>query len=133
MRGESMSDDSVVGALDLEFFGPSPWGPAIDEPRRMAKTPVEQRCLYCNESIADDDSGIIMGYLTVDGPRRVPEHRECLLRHIFGSVGHQLGTCSCHGGTEEDPPGMTKREAARAAVRLFEEAALREHETPRGD
>jgi hypothetical protein len=33
----------------------------------------------------------------------------------LGSVGHQKGTCSCHGGTEEDPPEMTKRQAAVAA------------------
>jgi hypothetical protein len=53
---------------------------------------------------------------------KVPIHRECMLRQIVGSVGHQLGTCSCHGGEGPcDPPGMTVREAARAAADLFRE------------
>lgn len=43
-------------------------------------------------------------------------HEECALRSVLGSVGHLRGTCSCRGGTEEDPPGLTKREAARAAM-----------------
>jgi len=49
-------------------------------------------------------------------------HRECFLRGVYGSVGHQLGRCSCHGGPglEDGPEDMTMREAARAAVKLFE-------------
>jgi len=44
-------------------------------------------------------------------------HRECLMRNILGSVGHQRGECSCCGGEGPgDPPDMTKREAAKAAV-----------------
>ena len=39
---------------------------------------------------------------------------------VVGSVGHQLGRCSCFGGDEDDPPGMTVREAALAAVDLYE-------------
>jgi hypothetical protein len=50
-----------------------------------------------------------------------PVHRECLVRMVVGSVGHQLRRCSCFGGGEEDPPGMTPREAARAALELFEQ------------
>lgn len=56
------------------------------------------------------------------GTDTVAEHRECFLRGIFGSVGHQRGLCTCNGGpgTMDDPPGMTAREAARAAVKEFE-------------
>lgn len=46
-------------------------------------------------------------------------HVECGLRMIFGSVGHQLHKCGCYGGDEDDPEGMTRREAAAAAVRLY--------------
>ena len=42
-------------------------------------------------------------------------HLECISRMILGSVGHQLRRCPCHGGTEEDPPGVSKREAPRQA------------------
>lgn len=46
-------------------------------------------------------------------------HVECLARMVIGSIGHQLGRCPCFGGTEEDPPGLTAREAAKAALRHF--------------
>lgn len=46
-------------------------------------------------------------------------HDACGLRGVIGSVGHQMRRCSCYGGTEEDPPGMTRREAARAAAEYF--------------
>jgi hypothetical protein len=36
-------------------------------------------------------------------------------------VGHQKGACPCYGGVEDDPPGATRREAARAAMEYFEE------------
>jgi hypothetical protein len=46
-------------------------------------------------------------------------HLECLTRMTAGSVGHQNKRCHCFGGTEEDPEGMSKREAAIAAHALF--------------
>jgi hypothetical protein len=38
---------------------------------------------------------------------------------IIGSVGYQNHTCSCYGGNQEDPEGMTVRKAAKAAAELF--------------
>lgn len=54
-------------------------------------------------------------------------HPECTFRAVCGSVAHIEGRCSCFvpGSTETDPPGMTKRQAARAAV----EARRRRHVT----
>jgi hypothetical protein len=46
-------------------------------------------------------------------------HYECSLRSVIGSVGHQQKLCSCYGGDQEDPPGMTRREAAKAAALYF--------------
>jgi hypothetical protein len=66
------------------------------------------KCTYCDELILPDDPGEASFI-----------HRECAVRAVAGSVGHQLGTCSCHGGTDEDPPGLTKREAARQALQLY--------------
>lgn len=43
-------------------------------------------------------------------------HHECSFRQIGGSVGHIRRKCSCYGGNEDDPPGMTIREAARASL-----------------
>jgi hypothetical protein len=47
-------------------------------------------------------------------------HRECAMRQVAGSVGHQTCRCTCYGGDYGDPPGMTRREAAIAATRLWE-------------
>lgn len=74
-------------------------------------------CLHCGEPVMAGDAKTHT-YISSEGPR--PVHHECAARAVLGSVGHQMGRCSCHGGTEEDPPGMTKREAARAALLLFQ-------------
>lgn len=77
----------------------------------------------CGEAIAEGDSGFLEDVVESLVPlvqREAPRHRECLLRRVLGSVGHQQGKCSCFGGTYEDPPDMTPREAARAAVAYYE-------------
>jgi hypothetical protein len=76
--------------------------------------PLYPECPHCGEDILPWEDQIS------SNGGALPWHRECLLRSVVGSVGHQLGRCSCYGGDEDDPPGMTPREAARAAVELFE-------------
>lgn len=68
-------------------------------------------CPHCGEPIHVGDDAIEMG-----GGGRL--HRECLIRMLVGSVGHQLHLCSCYGGDYEDPETLTKRDAARAAADL---------------
>lgn len=46
-------------------------------------------------------------------------HPECLTRLFIGSLGHIMKNCSCYGGNEDDPPGVSKRQAARIAVDAF--------------
>jgi hypothetical protein len=96
----------------MKVFG-KPWA---HEELEQIPTPVGQLCLYCVEPIAEGDLGVEQPYLSLEGETTVVQHRECFLRSIFGSVGHQKKTCSCYGGTEEDPPGLTTREAAKAAA-----------------
>ncbi len=46
-------------------------------------------------------------------------HYACAVRASLGSVGHVQGTCSCYvedGTREDDPPGPTRRQAARIAA-----------------
>jgi hypothetical protein len=53
---------------------------------------------------------------------REPIHRECGIRRTVGSVGHQTGRCTCfvhNGEAYDDPPEMTRRQAARAAADVF--------------
>jgi len=52
---------------------------------------------------------------------KVVIHLECRLRTIVGSASHLLKKCSCYGGQWEDPPELSKREAARLAAEIWHE------------
>lgn len=67
-----------------------------------------QPCAWCGE-------GFTQGEAIEPGG----VHYECGLRSAIGSVGHQRRRCSCYGGEDEDPPGLTRREAAVAAALFF--------------
>lgn len=71
-------------------------------------------CIHCTEEIMTTDRT----HKYSGGPL---VHRECFLRQIFGSVSHQAKMCSCFvpGSSCGDPEGMSKREAARMAVKMF--------------
>jgi len=73
---------------------------------------MSEPCVYCGELVLDGERDSWLLNATA--------HLECSARAILGSVAHQEGRCSCfvEGSAEEDPPGMTKREAARAALGL---------------
>lgn len=77
-------------------------------------------CGFCGEPLgAEGDSGAVAN---------MPSHEDCAIRAIVGGLNHLRGTCTCCGGTEPpDPPGLTRREAARLAVRYWRarDAALR--------
>ncbi len=82
-----------------------------------AETPVCHLCLRCGEPIAAGDQGWVYDRDTSFWA----VHYECRMREIVGSVAHQEGRCSCFGGDGSDDEFETKREAARAAVKLFHE------------
>jgi hypothetical protein len=69
-------------------------------------------CAYCDEPILEGEPAL-------SGASQM-FHRECLLRAVGGSAAHQLGECSCCGGSRGDPPGMTLRESARLAYEVRE-------------
>lgn len=68
-------------------------------------------CSYCNEHILPHEAQdkFVCG---------APFHMDCHARAVIGSVAHIQERCSCFipGSNEHDPPGMSKRQAARAAV-----------------
>lgn len=85
-------------------------------------------CVYCDEPVLEGER-VEERYVVVQQTplsRETKEvmcdvrliHFECAARGTLGSVGHQLRKCSCWGGTEDDPPHMTKRQAAQAALQL---------------
>jgi hypothetical protein len=77
------------------------------------------KCLHCQEEIVAGDP--ILPFNNGE----VAMHRACGLRSIIGSVAHQMKTCSCFvcGSSDGDPEGMTRREAAEAALSLWETTA----------
>lgn len=88
------------------------------------EVPVGAKCVYCEEGVVAEDLGMAIasvGHLDLDlqipgHPEFVAYHRECFYRTIFGSLdcqkshGHIRGTCI------DVPEGMTKRQAAKAAM-----------------
>ncbi|HET7909680.1 MAG TPA: hypothetical protein VFL19_03140 [Nitrospira sp.] len=71
-------------------------------------------CPWCDEPVTEaDQQNDLCGQLT---------HAECLFRSIMGSVAHIERRCSCYvdDAPEHDPPGMSRREAAKAAVVAYE-------------
>jgi hypothetical protein len=99
----------------MTWFGES-WNAPLNEVCNHQDTPAGMPCLYCEELIEPWASGVMQSAYQVSGWSRRPLHLECFIRMGIGSVGHLMGKCSCYSGTEEDPPGLTIRESARAAV-----------------
>jgi hypothetical protein len=98
----------------MRFFGKQ-----IDETGAYDKripVPVGDICAYCTEAITAEDSGVVYDDLVST------LHLECHLRGVYGSVAHIEGRCGCfvRGSTEHDPPGLSYREGARAAVKAWE-------------
>jgi len=72
-------------------------------------------CNWCEEAIHP------CGILSLYGMDNRPCHKECLARQLLGSLAHIEGRCGCYvpGSAEGDPPGLSRREAARQAVRAW--------------
>lgn len=104
-------NDSMDDDFGMRWFGPK-WPSYLTQVGAQTDTPFDRVCPHCEEPFELNDMGVML----VDGN---PLHLECFERTIFGSLGHQLKTCSCHGGTRSDPAGMTIRQAARLASEFF--------------
>lgn len=95
------------------------WPDPIAVATSSVSTPVGQRCVYCRESFALGDQGLLMpstrrpGEALLPGAR--PVHRECRLRAAVGSVAHLEGRCPCGGGAVTADEGEW-REQGRATL-----------------
>src|SRR5438105_2392264 len=85
-------------------------------------------CVYCEEPMLPTDRQEAVRLITAQGIQQRVAHWACAARQAVGSVAHQAGRCSCYvpGSQESDPPGMTPRQAAEAAVALFQQ----QHDSP---
>lgn len=111
----------------MKAFGPKVWSaPATDELEEPVTTPCGMPCLYCQEAVVNGEDGfLIPNWLAWGQWIEKPVHTECWLRQVLGSIGHINGTCTCQGGTEEDPEGATLHEGALAVKKhLLERGAV---------
>ena len=98
----------------MRYFGTRYDVPTYEDAEEIP-IPVGDGCIWCEEPIEDGDDGIQY----INGP---VAHRECWLRQGLGGANHINGTCTCRGGSNPpDPPGLTRREAAKAAIQAFED------------
>lgn len=82
---------------------------------------LRPHCVRCEEPIEDPSIAPRIMVVDEEGSRQEYMHKECLTRVAIGGLNHLKGTCQCCGGNDDpDPPGMTKREAAIAAVAHWE-------------
>jgi hypothetical protein len=99
----------------MKWFGEN-WHGAICDQCPQVRVPIGEICDWCEEPITARDRGVIYS----NGPAA---HLNCFLRQINGSVAHVLKTCSCYvpGASEDDPPELTRREAANLVVDILRE------------
>jgi hypothetical protein len=77
-------------------------------------------CAWCDEPVTKYQDHRLIPHVGESGAYELPWHEECLVRGMIGGLNHLQGKCICCGGTEPpDPPGMSRREAAIAAVTWF--------------
>lgn len=100
----------------MKYFGRKHNAPMYEDTERVA-VPEGSFCYHCDEMIIAGDDGIILS-----GCDQHPLHRACFLRGIFGSLAHIEKRCRCFvaGSDEGDPPGLTARQAAEAALAAFD-------------
>lgn len=104
----------------MQWFGRG-WGASICEPESHVPTPAGMPCGRCEEAIEAGDFGVMMPFCMQDGNSLRPLHYACHLRSFIGGINHLKGTCFCCGGADDpDPPELSRREAALAAMEFFE-------------
>lgn len=100
----------------MQWFGRA-YGAPYESDLEHVDAPIGEPCGFCDEPIAADDDGLIFPAFGM-GRDRLPYHYECHMRKVVGGLNHQLGRCTCCGGSmPPDPPYLSKREAARVAER----------------
>lgn len=77
-------------------------------------------CPWCDEAVAPGEPVHSIAHVEEGGGMVRHWHWECSIRAVVGGLNHQLGKCTCCGGTlPPDPPFLSRRQAALAAVEHF--------------
>lgn len=102
--------------MTMLWFG-APHGAPYEAEAPHMPTPVNALCAWCDERIGFHDDGLLIPHVGDESVTHQPYHYACHLRGIVGGVNHQRKHCTCCGGTEPpDPPELSRRLAAEAAV-----------------
>lgn len=104
----------------MRWFGRA-YGAAYEDDSAPVPVPVGMHCKRCDEAFTADSDGFLMTYWDADkGAHDIGMHYECHMRQIIGGLNHLLGICTCCGGdAPPDPPALSKRQAAQAAVQYW--------------
>jgi hypothetical protein len=88
-------------------------------------------CFHCGEGFQTGRAAEFMGLtrdehviVVLTGATSVAIHKVCLFRAVTGGVAHHEKRCGCYvpGAEHTDPEGMSKLEAAQAALAAFRKA-----------
>lgn len=101
----------------MRWFGKA-HGAEYEKDTPHVATPTTEVCRRCHEPIMPHEDGFALPVLGL--PRAWDYlHYECYLRTIIGGLNHQKHLCicySCGGALPPDPPELSPRDAARAAL-----------------
>lgn len=101
--------------MNTRWFGKA-WNPEQLEAVKVP-VPLGERCLWCLEGFRVQDSGLRIEVLMPAGRTDAPVHADCFARMTIGGIYHQQCLCTCFGGAlGQDPPSLSRREAARVAA-----------------
>lgn len=88
-------------------------------------------CAYCGEGFETGREAEYLGLTSTPhvilreaGAEPVEIHKVCLFRAVTGGVAHHEKRCGCYvpGAEHTDPEGLTKLEAAQAALAAYRKA-----------
>lgn len=105
--------------MTLQIFGQRFDAPAFDD-ATIVRTPVGSLCLMCGERIEVGDNGVMMQTWGPRGVRQEPEHLECHLRSVLGSIEHLEGQCTCFSDAHRRDD-ESYRETARLTMKWIRE------------
>ena len=117
---------SVLYGSPMYWFG-EPWpsrrlrAPICECDAHQVPTPVGDLCLLCDESVDEDDQGVMTMFVTAEGTAAGPRpiHIECQTRNTVGNLHHLLGHCT-HIGECNEMSTQTFRQEALAVWAYLE-------------
>lgn len=105
----------------MKWFGKG-HGASYERTTPRCTPPRGHQCEHCFELIKQTDDGFLMPYFEGQEFKELALHYECHMRRILGGLNHLLRVCTCCGGSEPpDPPELSRRDAARAALDAWTE------------